>query len=401
MLSGFGLSAIVSFLGEAAADLIMFLITMTTSATSTDITGSGVLGWLGRFMGIGIPLVIMFSSLSLVSASVKSGGFAGWGLWFKNTSAGAIGLVLIEPFVILGDNLAEGISWAIVKVAGDDLTKPDALANAFSIGTFDLAGSPWLATMLLLSILVVIIASYIMLLVLSVRNVLLYFMVVVGAIAITGIAWEKTAGWPRKWISIMLGLLFAKLGVFLALAIGIGIWTHVPGSGGSTTAQVIGTQTMMAAVFIVAALAPFWSFKLFDFLGDGLANSLHQPTGAGRTLVNTASYRSRGLMSKINSNKTAAGAGKAAGAGAAGAAASKVHPVAAAASVGVKGVKKAGSVSVSEPLASGGSGGSGSGVRVSVRAPGASSSPPPSSPPPPVKRGNTGGAGPRPSPRSS
>ena len=48
---------------------------------------------------------------------------------------------------------------------------------------------------------------------LLVRTMLLDIAVVMGPLAIMGLAWEKTHGWFKKWVSVVIALIFTKLAV--------------------------------------------------------------------------------------------------------------------------------------------------------------------------------------------
>ena len=128
----------------------------------------------------------------------------------------------------------------------------------------------------------VIVGTLALFLALLIRTNLLYIMVVIGPIMLAGIPWRATQKWAVRWLSIVVALIFTKLGVVIVMAVGSGALTSslvggFDGEAGEATdvlglmGQFLGAGVML----IVAALTPVATFAFFDFLGENAVGALH------------------------------------------------------------------------------------------------------------------------------
>ena len=80
------------------------------------------------------------------------------------------------------------------------------------------------------------------------------------------IFWAPTRAWFRRWLTMIVALVFTKLGVVLVFGIGVA----AVGSAGqaSGTAAQLGQLLSGLVMLAMAALVPIACFKFFAFLGE-------------------------------------------------------------------------------------------------------------------------------------
>ena len=119
-------------------------------------------------------------------------------------------------------------------------------------------------------------ATAIMYLALVLRDALIILAIVVAPIALMGVVSKRFGTkWAKKWITGMLGLIFAKPLMMLVMATGLLSLER----GLENVGEKNGTMLAPALVMLtLAGLAPFASIKLFGWLAD----EVHEAVGAAQ-----------------------------------------------------------------------------------------------------------------------
>jgi len=128
---------------------------------------------------------------------------------------------------------------------------------------------------------------------LLIRAMLLYVVVVIAPICFAGLVWEPTRAWFRRWLTMIVALVFTKLGVVLVFGVGVAaVGTAGQGTGtGAQLGQLFSGLVMLA----MASLVPIACFKFFSFLGDESVQALHSGAAGGAARGTDAV---RGMASK-------------------------------------------------------------------------------------------------------
>ena len=152
---------------------------------------------------------------------------------------------------------------------------------------------------------------------LLVRMMLLYIVVIIGPFAFAGLVWEPTRRWIRTWLTLVVALVFSKLGIVLVFGLGVSMIGSLDFANDGPLAA-IGQLVAGLMMLFMAALVPWACFKFFSFIGEESVSALH----AGTTSA------ARGRVGGVVRGAASVGqivAGAAAGLGAAGGGAAAVE----------------------------------------------------------------------------
>ena len=130
------------------------------------------------------------------------------------------------------------------------------------------------------------------------RNMLLYIVIVVGPLCLSGLAWEPTRKWASIWLGWMVALIFTKLAIVVVMGLGVLAITATFESGEITANILPGLTTVLSGILmlVLAAFMPVACFALFGWMGEGGVRELQAAaSGAG------------GMMASVGSSSLSAG----------------------------------------------------------------------------------------------
>src|ERR1035441_8207100 len=114
---------------------------------------------------------------------------------------------------------------------------------------------------------------------LMVRKVLIVVSAVFAPLAFAGSLADITVSWTRKWIEIMIALIFSKLILVIIFIVGWGVLLSHVGQSGTGAGQGVTQVASGILILGVAGLAPWMALKLVHFSGDHF-HQLHSMSGA-------------------------------------------------------------------------------------------------------------------------
>lgn len=300
---------------EAGLDLILWFLdtlwAMIQGLTSPQVNADFMYAWAGRIFYISLPLLTIFFIAQLLQAAIKR-SMAEIGKAVTGVIIAVIGTIISLPTVAYltrgFDTLADGLIETAMEDTREGFSQPlfgDASGSEIfgQVTTgVGIAGAGMFAIAIVGAAFVfmfaalVIIGSLALFLALLIRTNLLYIMVVIGPIMLAGIPWRATQKWAVRWISIVVALIFTKLGVVIVMAVGSGALTSalVGGfdgqAGEATDVLTLMGQFLGAGVMLLfAALTPVATFAFFDFLGENAVGALHadakRPIDTGKQLA--------------------------------------------------------------------------------------------------------------------
>ncbi|WP_092622616.1 type IV secretion system protein [Jiangella sp. DSM 45060] len=277
-----------------AMSLMSWIWNLITTTTSPHTDASFVYEWAGRVFGIALPITVGFLVIQIVTLLLRNRSGAGIPKAVVLAGVAVLGTAASVPIIHLFTTAVDGVSHDLTAITFGDL---DSVGDRFTeiLSTvLDTAGAMpgqdganyavlgggsvvagafgfiVFGIFLVFGALAVFAA-------LLVRTMLLDIAVVIGPLAIMGLAWDKTHGWFRKWISLVVALIFTKLAVMIVFGLGVsGLESLSFSTDGAGVVGVLLTSTLM---LMLAALVPVACFKFMSFIGDEIeAGHLH---GAG------------------------------------------------------------------------------------------------------------------------
>lgn len=295
-----GLGELLKGVIESAFTMVLWFLdmiwVMVRDLTKPNLSMTSLRTWAQRIFYISMPLLFIFFIAQVLLAVAKQSLSEIW-RGVLGVMIGVIGTAFSLPLVAYLTRGADGIADALIGVALRDVhgSFSEALfgtvdgADMFLTLTGSLGdggGSTFAAIAVVgmfsgLFMIIVVLGCLALFLALLIRTNLLYVMVVIGPIMLAGLPWRATHVWARRWVSLVVALIFTKLGVVIVLAVGTAMLSATvagpSGSGGEGTGvlNLMGTFVGAGAMLTVAALAPVGAFRFFDFLGESTVASLH------------------------------------------------------------------------------------------------------------------------------
>ena len=279
------LEQIAQGVGEAAAALLSGIWGVISESTTPQVDAEFMQTWVGRVFAISLPITVGFMALQVILTVIRARGPAGLARAVWGGAAAVLGTFAAIPIVALlvtamdtlAMNLADltsgDIETLVAQVThlllGDD---PENVPQIIGGGPLGTVGAIIFGFLTVLGAVAVWVA-------LLIRAMLLYVVLVITPICLCGLAWEPTRGWFRKWLTLVVALVFTKLGVVLVFGLGVAAVSSA-GLGDSTWEQ-LGQMFSGLVMLLMAALVPLATFKFFSFLGEESVQALHAGAAGG------------------------------------------------------------------------------------------------------------------------
>lgn len=272
--------------------------------TTTPATDAGWLyAWAGRIFGITLPITVALLILQVITIVLRNGGGRdGLGRAVARAGAAVFGTAVSLPVIHLLTSAVDALGHDLTAATFGDMDQiGDRLQQVFAtVAVIDqatgglnyglLGGGSAIAgavAFIIFGILLVLGALAVWG-ALLVRSMLLYVVIVMGPIAIMGLAWQYTKGWFRSWIAVANALVWTKLAVMVVF--GLGVSAIAGADFGSDGPGAVGVLLSGALMMLMAALVPIATYSFMSFVGDEVhASVLHRggvsAATAGRAAV--------------------------------------------------------------------------------------------------------------------
>jgi type IV secretion system protein TrbL len=261
--AGDAFSSIAHDFGNAADSTINWLWGQLSDATAVHLGGAGFdldLAIVAAITGVvAVGLFVIQIATSVLRRDPSGLSRAVKGLFVAFLAGGAaVGITNVALSAV--DSLSAGVvqmaMGTTIDQMGHKLLAGDAILQV---------SNP--AGMFLLAI-VAIVATVIVWAALVVRKALIVVSAVFAPLAFAGSLADITVGWTRKWIELMVALVFSKLILVLIFIVGWGILDDGVGQATSGTTQTV-TQTATGLLILaLAGFAPWMALKLVHFSED-------------------------------------------------------------------------------------------------------------------------------------
>jgi hypothetical protein len=304
---------VTSFIARTLVSLLTLLWSLMDRTTRPNVTA----GWFASSTGAPYRTSASIAVLLLAGclfAALIQGILTGRPMelvmrLFRDLPAAVAGIIFTTAFAQIAIDLTDELSAGIWSVTRERAVEAfDSLALV-ALGT----GAPgFLIVPFAMSVLATLFLAF----VLIVRDTMIYLIVALAPLAWAASVWPALASARRRLLEMLAALIFCKVPIALALAVGIGAMSGMGDSatpGGDASADVIaqaGTAFVGVAAFGVAAFMPFFVLKLMPGI-DG-AVVAQQMSGAPVRAAQQgmqASYYAERLQSRGGGGHAAAASG--------------------------------------------------------------------------------------------
>ncbi|WP_169792029.1 type IV secretion system protein [Jiangella muralis] len=271
----------------------------TTPATEAD----WLYEWAGRIFGITLPLTVGLLILQVITVVLRDGGHRdGVGRAVARSGAAVFGTAVSLPVIHLLTSAVDALGHDLTAATFGDMGQVgDRLQQVFAtVAVIDqatgglnyglLGGGSVIAGAVAFVIfgILLVLGALAVWGALLVRSMLLYVVIVMGPIAIMGLAWQYTSGWFRSWIAVVNALVWTKLAVMVVF--GLGVSAIAGADFGSDGPGAVGVLLSGALMMLMAALVPIACYSFMSFVGDEVhASVLHRggvtAAAAGRAAI--------------------------------------------------------------------------------------------------------------------
>ncbi|WP_394216809.1 type IV secretion system protein [Brachybacterium vulturis] len=322
------------------------VIDLLLQMTEPQVTGEFIYTMGGRIFFISLPLIVAFAAVRIIAASLRAQALTGARDAFVGAAASVLGTVALVPLTAVAVRAVDAVADGMIRATLSDGDKfvDDVMAAVVQLGTIignrasgeEVSGpiAPWdvaaggvIATALICIAagLLLLVACAVIGLALVARNMLLYIVIVVGSLCLSGLAWGPTRRWASIWMGWMVALIFTKLAIVVVMGLGVLAVTATIQSGEIVSDPLPGFTTVLSGILmlILAAFMPVACFALFGWMGeagvrelqgaaDGAQGMLTSTPAAALSASQTAGGR---LSSLLGAGEGGSGSGKGGDAG--------------------------------------------------------------------------------------
>jgi type IV secretion system protein TrbL len=276
-------SAIAGAFGKAADNTINWLWTQMSSATAIRLGGTAFHQLLGVALAVAVVVAVGIFVAQLAVSAVRrdAGGLSRsvGGLFVMALGAGAavaITQLLLDAVDAVSAGVLQVTTGDTVQQMGTSILAPGSISGA----TSNPAGLILISLLALVAVVVVWFA-------LTIRKLLIIIAAVLSPFAFAGSLADFSRSWVRRWVELVVALVFSKLILIFIFVIGLEVSLKGVGSTETGGTQAI-TQTVTGILILaLAGLAPWLAIKMAHFAGVHL-EGMHLMAGhatAGATTV--------------------------------------------------------------------------------------------------------------------
>jgi hypothetical protein len=287
---------------QAAVDgtqwLFRGIIALLLQMTEPQIDAPFIYDMAGRIFYISLPLVVLFAVLRIAVDSIRAKALAGGGGAFLGAGASVIGTIAMLPLTALAvgvvDRVADGLAFATLDDAEEfvDTVMENAIGLATLIGNLTADGKlpggplqPWevpekgmIATCVVcfLAVVLLLCSCVAIGLALVARNMLLYLVIVMGPLCLSGLAWRPTRVWASRFLSWMTALVFTRLAIVVVMGTGVLAVVEPVSEVGNIVEVGRMLTTVLAGVLmmVLAGFMPIACMLLFGWMGEGAVREI-------------------------------------------------------------------------------------------------------------------------------
>lgn len=239
-------SAINSWIGVGAAQLVTGMFELASSSSTADIDARWfVSGQVAQVRVLGAAVFIGAFIFGVVAAMVNTRDTDTWAKVILRSGVGALGAAAVIPVTTTLLTMVDLWTQDIIsRTSGDFATMADGLlAISGANGLFMVT-----ALMLLMAV-----SAVLLWLVLVVRTAFVFILIAVSPLVFAMAPTQSGLGMIRRWMRFMIVAVMAKAIIVLVLSIGVGA---IAALGDGNAENALATAVGGAGLFLTAAISP-------------------------------------------------------------------------------------------------------------------------------------------------
>ena len=262
---------LASSMAGAAAWLMETMWTVFDTTTLVDLTQDGFVSVYSLLFGIALFIVAIFFFLQLITGMIHRDPTA-----LSRAALGA-GKSILGSFVVITLTtvlleIVDQLCIGLIQAAGETTESMGnqllLLANALAGLNIAAPGVGAIVSIFLAGLMIAAIG--IVWFSLLIRKALILVTVVLAPLALSGASWDVTKGWIGKWATFLVALIVSKLVLVVVFLVAI-TQVATPIDSGLTAV----TEPIAGIVLLgIAAFAPYMVYRLINFIGFDLYNSM-------------------------------------------------------------------------------------------------------------------------------
>lgn len=262
---------LASAMGGAAGWVFEQVWTIFDTTTLVDVTSPGYVHVYALIFGVACFIMLTFFMFQLVTALVKHepGGLgrAVTGL-AKSVLGSVVALTITGLALQATDQLCTGIVAATGQTMADMGGRIALLAGGLTAITLVAPGAGAILVIFLAGL--AITSAVVVWFSLLIRKALLLVAIVMAPFALAGESWDVTKGWFGKWASFVIAMILSKLVLVVTLLVAI----TQTASPLAPDLQSISEPIAGVALMMIAAFAPYMTYKLISFIGFDMYHAM-------------------------------------------------------------------------------------------------------------------------------
>ena len=251
-------------MSEAAAWMFESVWSVMDTTTMVDVTGAGYTRVYNLLFGIAFFLMLAFFALQVIGGMLRREpaalSRAVLGL-AKSVVGSFVALALVTTALELTDQLTRGI----VHASGTNMEEMGGRISllAAGLGTASAAAPQASSVITIFTAGLALSAAFLVWLSLLIRKALLLLAIVFAPVALAGASWDHTRQWVSRWATFVLALIMSKVVVAVIFLLA----TAQVSAPIDADLQSISEPMAGAVLMLVAAFAPYMSYKAISFMG--------------------------------------------------------------------------------------------------------------------------------------
>ena len=298
------IGGITDWLAKGFVQLVSFVWDIMDQSTSPRLTSE----WFSNSAGapyltaiaVATGLLLIFVFCALIQGVLAGRPMELVKRMVFDTPVAVAGILFTVGFAQVGINLVDSMSDGIWQ-----LTRPKAInaVDGLLLTASKLSPASFLSPLLLL---IGMLGMLLLWMVLFVREALIYLVVAMAPIAWATSVWPAIASVRKRVLELLAALVFSKLAIAMALAVGLGALGGVGATGNpgeSTVANGLaefGTLVVGIITFGLAAFMPFLVIKLIPIVeAAAIAQGIHSAPMRVAQMGLQYSYYLNGMQSRL------------------------------------------------------------------------------------------------------
>lgn len=272
--------------GDLAEWVLAGMWDLMVTTTMTDVTGTPFRRVYSLVFGIAVLVMLLFFLLQVITGMVRRDpGALGRGVLGLGKSI--LGSFLVVTLTAALLEITDQLCLGLVQAAGTTMEEVGhrliLMVTGISISTMVVGVGPLLA--LFLAGLAVT-GSFAVWISLLVRSALILVAIALAPLALAGASWDATRGWVTKWATFTVALILSKLVLVVIFLIA----TEQMSAPIEADIASVAEPLTGIVLLVVGAFAPYLTYKVLNFVGFDLYQTMTTESDAKEALNRPVPY---------------------------------------------------------------------------------------------------------------